>query len=429
MSSKPSKISIVYRKVYESEYQMPKYRNIKIHPKILEEKSLDEFTPEEKKTLTRKKYYWYVYFDFINPVTNEFERQKPEKQGINRERNFDERYKLVHLLKKGVKQALQQGYDPYSELGTDPDKYTLEDSLEYGLKIKKPEVGKRTYDTYESHVNQFKEWARKNGYIHSDIEKIDKKIVMKFLNYISNKNENKTRNNYKSSLSAIFTVLEDADYIQKNFIKNIKKLQEKTERDPTFSKDQLKKVFSYWKGKDHGFVIYMYFVMYMFWRNKENCRIKVKDVNLEERIISIKKTKGTGRKVKLIPDIIYDQLKAYIKDADPEYFLFTPEGKPGPWINRDGKVTRLDNRRNFFSGKWRNNREAMELGPEYVVYGLRHTGATILYKSLVPVHGHDKTIQIMSKITGHTSKAILEYIHYIDAALPEDWSGLIQLPE
>lgn len=428
MSSKPSKISLVYKSVYESEYEMPKYRNIKIHPKILEEKSVDQFSASEKKELTRKGYYWYVYFDFKNP-SGEWVRQKPEKQGINRVSDFDERYKLVYLLKKGVKQALKQGYDPYSDTGNSNEQFTVGDCLDYALDIKKSQVGNRTYKTYESHINIFKQWARKNGYINSHIEGVTKKVVLKFLNHISKTNENRTRNNYKTSLSAIYTILENEDYIQKNFIKNIPKIKETPRRDPTFSMDQLKVVFEYWESENEGMLVYLYFVMFMFWRNKECCRIKVKNINLNEKTISIDKTKGTGRKIKRIPDLIFDKLKDYIQVADPEYFLFTPDGKPGPWINRDNRITKLDNRRNFFTKLWGRNRERMKLGEEYVIYGLRHTGATILYKSIVPVHGHDRTIQVMSKITGHTSKALLEYIHYIDADLPEDWSSFMRLPE
>lgn len=92
----------------------PKYRNVRIHPKILEEKK--SFSPEEKAHLTRKGFYWYVYYDFKNPVTGEFERQTPVKNRLNqRFPDFDQRLVEIKRTKNTLIQILKEGHDPYQE--------------------------------------------------------------------------------------------------------------------------------------------------------------------------------------------------------------------------------------------------------------------------------------------------------------------------
>lgn len=405
---------------YQLAYSMQPFRNVSIYPKILEKKT--KFSAEEKAHLTRKGFRWYVYYDYINPATGEFTRQKTISGKVNRLfPDFDDRLEAIKNLQSTVKELLKEGYSPYRD--REPDDHTITDSLTFGLAIKKEKVSSpRTYEGYEKSVNALIEHLKKTGRANRSIKDLNQPMIVQFLDGLSV--SNRTRNNYRSDLSAVLSVLVAHGYLENNPAMKIEREPNRPKRDPTFSVHQVRDVFQYWE-KDRAMLMYLYFVMYMFWRPRENCRIRIKDINLEEKIITIPETKTSGMKVKRIPDLILDELREYIKDAQPEDLLFTPTG-PGLWHSRLGGSTKLDNRRDYFTKKWNDHREAMGLDPEYTIYGLRHTGATILYKRLIQKHTKDQALQTLSQITGHTSKAILEYIHYIDASLPEDYSELFK---
>lgn len=393
-----------------------KYRGVAIHPKILEEKK--NFSEEEKKHLTRKGLRWYVYFDFIDPKTDTFKRQTPITSGINRNfPDFDSRLFAVKELKNEVLDQLKSGYNPYED-DEQEDQFKLISSLEFALRNKENKVGRRTFTGYEKSVKAFIEWLKNDGKSNLDVKNCNKKVLVRFLDHISKTATNRTRNNYRSDLSAVFSILVDQEYITKNPVENVKREATAEKRDPNYSDKQVLEITDYLK-EDRVMIIFIYFVSYMFWRPKENCRLKVKDVNLEERKITTFIKQGKI-KTKLIPEILIEDLREYLKGADPEDYVFTPEGT-GKWDRA------LDGRRSYFTLKYKRLKKIMGVDPKFTIYSFRHYYITKVFKNILKeVKQEDKAISILSKITGHTSKAVWEYIHYTDASLPEDYSKYLK---
>ena len=395
---------------------MKKYKPVRIYPKILETKS--RFTKEEKEHLTRKGLRWYIYYSFRHPITNKFERQPILHGSLNRDYpNFDDRLAEIKFMQETLSNELKNGYNPFEQI--DKPQYTLISALEFGLEQKKNEIGVRALDSYKIAVKRLKEWLEKNGYELLPVQKVDKKIINLFLNHIAKTKTNRSRNNYLNSLSSVFTKLVELDYIPVNFLKDIKKLPAEPKRDPTYSEKQVNDILNYLRENDKVMLMFIYFVSYLFWRPKENCRIKVKDVNLEDRRITVPETKTKGLKTKLIPDIIYNDLAEYIKGSDPEDLLFTPNGT-GKWDRE------LDGRRSVFTTRYRELKKVMGIEGKYTIYSFRHSFITKLYKNLIKDHPKEIALQLCAQITGHTSKAMLDYIHYADMDLPEDYSHLLK---
>lgn len=398
-------------------YRVKKYRNVKIYPKVVDENPLYKFSKKEQKELTKRGKRWYLYYDFVHPGSNKYVRQTPITANINRDfPEFKDRYNRIHLLKEVLLERLNEGYSPYDE-PEEKKQYNIIDSLAFALNIKKDQVGKRTYESYKYAYTHFKEWLELNYYNSKPIEEIDRRIVNAFLNHIAKKTSNRNRNNYKNSLRALYSILIENDYLQYNVFDSIKNLKTEPKPDPTYSDKQVKVITKYLQENDKILLMFIYFVSYLFWRPKENCRLKVKDINLEERLIAIQ-TKTKGRKTKRIPDILIDDLREYLKGANPEDLVFTPNG-PGTWERQ------LDNRRHYFSDRYRKVKKELGL-MEYSIYSFRHYSITKAYKKLRKDLTEDQAMQELSKYTGHDSKAIKAYIHYIDADATEDYSHLLK---
>lgn len=414
MAPNIQKILSEYRIEYykENDLNMSKFRNISIYPKVIDKRKLQKFTEKEKEELTRKGFRWYVYYSFQEPGTNKYIRQRPIYLNVNRDfPDFDDRYREIHIMKQGITDALQQGFNPYDELAD--GEISLVTALKYALSVKQKEVGERTYSTYEVHVNKFIEWIQNNGYANTPIKKVSKRLVNRFLIHISENTSNRTRNNYKTSLGVIFETLIQNEYLERNIAHDIPQLKTTEKRDQTYSDAQVENIIEYLKD-DKVMLMFIYFVSYLFWRPKENCRLQVKDINLEQRLIT-EQTKTKGSKTKIIPDIIFKDLKEYLEGSNPEDLVFTPDG-PGKW-DRD-----LDGRRSYFTLKYRRLKKKMGIESGYTIYSFRHTFISRVYRNLRKEHNKDKTLDLLSNITGHESKALLDYIHVIDADLPDDYS-------
>ncbi|WP_028375976.1 tyrosine-type recombinase/integrase [Leeuwenhoekiella sp. MAR_2009_132] len=391
---------------------MSKFRNISIYPKVIDKKKLQKFTTEEKQKLTKKGFRWYVYYSFKEPGSEKYVRQRPIYLNVNRDfPEFDDRFREIHLMKDGISQALKQGFNPYDELLE--GEISLVDALQYSLSIKKKEVGGRTYSTYEVHVNKFIDWIKGNGYSNTPVKKVSKRLVSRFLIHISDTTSNRTRNNYKTSLGVIFENLVQNEYLDRNIAHDIPQLKTVEKRDQTYSDAQVENIIEN-LSDDKVMLMFIYFVSYLFWRPKENCRLQVKDINLEQRLIT-EQTKTKGSKTKIIPEIIFKDLKEYLEGSNPNDLVFTPDG-PGQW-DRD-----LDGRRSYFTLKYRRLKKKMGIESGYTIYSFRHTFISRVYRNLRKEHNKDKTLELLSNITGHESKALLDYIHVIDADLPEDYS-------
>ncbi len=93
---------------------------------------------------------------------------------------------------------------------------------------------------------------------------------------------------------------------------------------------------------------------------------------------------------------------------------------PGKWYRQ------LDSRRAVFTTRYRKLKKEMGIPAEYTVYSFRHSAITKLYKNLCKEHPKEMALTLTAEITGHTSKAIQAYIHYIDGKLPEDYSKYLK---
>ena len=356
---------------------------------------------------------WYVYYSFIDEASGVMKRQTPITFSVNRRfKTKKERLHHLKLIKKTVNDFLKKGWSPY-EINISSENYTAEACLDYALSIKEKEVKQTTYKDYFSRVKQFKAFLSKNNELRVAITEINKRHVSQFLNQFSGA---KNRNNCKIALSSIFNILSDESYIEFNFIKEIRNKKVIKKPVKVYTADEVNNIVKLLTVQDPTMLMFIYFVGHMFWRPLEVVRIKVSDIDFEKNVIRIE-TKTKAQKTKIIPSILLDKLKDFVKGK--EGYIFKP-------LNTDWNETTEINRRGFYSKEFLKFRKKNNIDPEFTLYHFRYTFITKIYLELRKTLSKSETVTKLSLITGHTSKAIYGYIQVNDIELPDDYSKLLK---
>lgn len=408
------------KSAYKSAYNVKPYSDVHIRPKPIESQS--SFSQKEKVELMEIK-RWYIYYDFLNPLTGLMTRQTPRSFGVNRIKSFDEKCEKILWVKEALYRLLESGWSPYEKSTEGLLLNSAFSSFDYALSYldESGTASRKTVSDYRSRINGFKKYLSGYGLSNAAIPQIDKKIVTAFLDSINNKSSSKNRNNTQAALSSIFSVLADRDLINRNFILDIKKAKSESVHNKPFGKELKSKIFERLEVHDPYLLSFIKVFSCQFIRPVEAVRLRVGDIDLNEMVIYLQ-TKTKHLKKKRIPDILIPEYIRLIGDhSNKKHSLFTPYNCSGEWNLSD------DYKRDYFTKRFNKNViDPFKLDPEYKMYGFRHTMATDVVNQLMQTHGREKSLDLMMDITGHTSRrGLMNYLKQIDAILPDDWSGYV----
>ncbi len=211
--------------------------------------------------------------------------------------------------------------------------------------------------------------------------------------------------------------MEDEGMIEKNFVKSIPMLKSKPQRNKTYSDKKAKELFLFMDKNCPNLSLFIKFVSYNFLRPIEVCRLKVGNIDLDNRVLNVMVKQGQF-KTKIIPDILFNELPDIRNKSG---FLFTRDGFIGDWdISENSK-------RGHFSRQFKKVKEHFGLGKDYGIYSFRHYFTTKLYRKIRENKTPHEAKSDLMLITGHESmKALEKYLRSINAEVPEDYSDLLK---
>ena len=407
-----------YNGEYKSEYKLKKYSTPRIYPKVVTSKPLSSFTEEEKKEILRKYKRWYIYYTYEHP-TKKTKTGQPQKVNqapiyfnINRDyMDFDQRLKRFKMVRNSVEKLLVDGHSPYGSEDNN-NEYTAINALDFALTIKKKETKETTYTGYETRVNLFKKFLKTKGYSLFSIKEINKSIISEYLRGIKNP---VNRNNSKAALSSMFTVLSSESLIDVNFIKEIR--NSKSEQKPVkiYTQSDISQISDLLAKNDPMLLMFVKLVSFMFWRPIEIIRLTSESVDFNNNTMTVQ-TKTKQAKTKIIPAILLDELKEFCKEKTG--YLFKPS-KIEIWELSE------EDKRKYFTRRFSRFRAKHKISSEFRLYSFRHTYITKIYLEFRKSYSKYESVQKLSLITGHESKAIYNYIQVNDIELPEDYSEFL----
>jgi integrase len=407
---------------------------------------------------------WYVYYSYRNPLTNKLVRQQNIYGQANQFKFKEDRFALLAVYRRRLIKLLKAGYNPYidntdfyystkdnesqkglttsnSKIGrenipTSPiannsptpiaeskvfeePKMTLQQAFDFSLKLKEKVVAERTLKDYTGRAKKLITWVKKKHPEVMTIDQLNKKVISLFLHDVLSTTSPRNYNNFRTDFSSLMQTLEDNDIIKSNPVKKIKALKTNPQRNKTYSLAKQTEIFDYLEVNDPVLLLFIKFISYNFLRPIEACRIRIKDINLEENTIQFV-AKNSPLKTKRIPEILLKDLPD-LSGLDGDLFLFTPDKIGGTWDTTE------DNKRDYFSKRYKKVvKDHFQLGKNYGLYSFRHTFITKLYRALVKDSSPHEAKSRLMLITGHSTMSALEkYLRDIDAAIADDYSHLL----
>lgn len=386
-----------------------------------------EHTLKEKKKYSEPKIYdangdlakrWYVYFSFRKRADGPLERFP---NNIYAPQHLEKRERLLWLktMQRNLSLLLKDGFNPFNpenkfNFEDESESKSIKEAFEFALNIKKSTLAETSYKGLEGRILRFEKWLNENGFKNRLITSVNKKVITTYLNEVLIATSAKNRNNTRTDISSIFTVLADNEIISDNFIHKIPVLKSNPEKNKSYTSTEETKIFDYLDQNNKLLSLYVKFISYNFLRPVEVNRIRIGDIDLNDKILKIK-TK-TGFKLKRIPQVLIDEMpniSHYPKDA----YLFGRKDFGQYWEATE------TSRRNDYSDYFLEVKKKFKLGKDYGLYSFRHTFITKLYNTFIKEITPEEAESNIMAITGHTSKtALRKYLREINAYIPEDYS-------
>ncbi|HET8839131.1 MAG TPA: site-specific integrase [Flavobacteriaceae bacterium] len=404
--------SILHRII--SEYSIEYFfKNPRIYPKSVGTRAVSDFSKEEKDLLEKKR--WYVYYSYFNPKTQKFEKQPPIYARINKDfPDFNLRYKAVHRLRRATKGLLEDGYNPFTDrIVPEDEPISIKDAIAEVKERKKKILKETSYATFLSHINAFSDFLAEKNLWQKPITKLDRKTIKSFLNKLDV--SNRTINNYKTDISSLFTEMVRLDYIEHNFVDKIPNLKTDSTAHAVYTQKEQDLIFDHLEKYDPDLLFFIKFFTFTITRPIDACRIKIKDLDFENKCVFTTNKKIQNQK-RVLPQILIDDFPD-LSGFDKNSFLF-----PGASDSAMNRAKQISKRFSTVRDK---------LGFEkrkYTMYGFRHTIISRIFnKKLKETGNFEKTVSETMAITQHsTRKSFFSYAKSINLLAPEDYSEYLK---
>lgn len=301
-------------------------------------------------------------------------------------------------------EGLQNGWNPlvlkypiFEKEKTRILELTFSTALDFCLRIKSPELSKWSIYDYKGCVKFMKKAAHACECDQTPIRLIKRKDIRAIVATAKEQRDwtAKARNKYLSILGALLSVLEDEEVVEFSPVRKIKKEKEgETIGYKRLTDDQTQAIYEKLSVEHLDYFEYLMFIYQPLIRRKENLLIRIKDLDLQRREITIREEvakTNRERKVPITDDIMDILIRREVWSLPKEWFLFSSNKfKPGPEEYHPNTPT-----------NWWRNLVIKGMGIDCKMYSLKHKGADDKIKAKMP-------LDVIKTIAGHKSKQMTE---------------------
>ena len=233
---------------------------------------------------------------------------------------------------------LRSGWNPWADACTERQYARFADVTALYLKYidkltSNGTLKKKTSYDYQSRMNMLQEYNMSRAVPIVYIYQFDQAYMSDFLDYILLDRDAtaRTRNNYRTWLSAFCTWLQEKKYIEHNCVEKIKCLAEGEKIRSAFTSQDLARLKEYLGETNKHFLLACMMEYYTFIRPDELSNIRLKDIFLKEQKVFVSSTISKNRRdgmVGLNDSLIRLMVELDTFSSPSEYYLFGRDFRP-----------------------------------------------------------------------------------------------------
>ncbi|MEL5895065.1 site-specific integrase [Bacteroides sp. GD17] len=314
---------------------------------------------------------WYVDFQCYDPIDGRMRRKKFMLDSITK---ISERKKRAAEIIANTTNRLRQGWNPWIEATTERLYAQFPEVTSHYIRyIEKLTASntlkKKTSYDYQSRMNMLLEYNLSRSTPIVYMYQFDQAYISDFLDYILLDRDStaRTRNNYRTWLSAFCTWLQEKKYLETNPVEKIKTLVEGEKFRSAFSQADLSRMKEYLEETNKHFLLACQMEYYTFIRPDELSNIRLRDIHLKEQKVFVSSTISKNRRdgmVGLNDTLIKLMIELGTFDNSSDCYLFGKDFKPSQ-AKADARIFR-----EYFNKV----RALLKLPQNYQFYSLKDSG-------------------------------------------------------
>lgn len=314
---------------------------------------------------------WYVDFTCYDPLTQTMRRKKYHLDSIKR--ISDRRRRAAELIAI-LALRLREGWTPWantmSTRQTESVQYIVDHYTTYINMLHERKIMKdKTFVDYSSRLKMLRSY---NEHRHEPIVyayQFDRGFFSDFLDHIMLDRDAsaRTRNNYRTWLSAFCSWLIEKKYMDKNPIEDIKVLREEPKKRSALSVQDLHRLRAHLEERNPNYLLACMMEYYTFIRPDELTGIKIQDIYLQEQKIFVSSQISKNRRdgmVGLNKGLILKMVELGVFKSPGNYYLFGRDFRPSQ--------KKADSR--IFREEFLKVRKALKWPDSYQFYSLKDSG-------------------------------------------------------
>lgn len=318
---------------------------------------------------------------------------------INKFKTIGERYKEAERFKLQLESGLKQA--------AKPDRSVLYEHINPFLDKHIAPLRATTRKGYKTVFLIFEAWILKNGYKSLHPKKITKQIADDYCRYLEVDRgvENATYNKHINVIDMLFDYLVKEEIITKSPFQFVKMKPKNHISVSAFKDKDVKLLKELLKEKNTTVYISCMVDMYAFIRPNEIRNLRLKDIDLENNLITVDKSFSKNKKTQKVSIVgaLHEILADYIGACkEQDFFLLSKAGRPGPTQISSKYVVQHHNRIL--------QKEGYDIA-KFKPYSWKHTGNALAYKN-------GASIRFLKLQNRHHSEVMTEI--YIKSIVPED---------
>lgn len=251
-----------------------------------------------KQDLKKKWYVWFRFFDADTGKVKQFRFIK----GINQYDTLAERVLEANALKETLKEELQNGWSPidgYPERFFDNPIviYSLQEAIDYVLKIKEQTLRKKSMYAYKYITALFLDWLTANNMNYLQVKAFTNQKAQQYMDWMlmKKKYSGRTFNDHLIVLRTFFNCFMDRDWCTKNPFRSVKRKSQVVGRNQAYTESEKSLLDKTLYDRDRRMYFFTQIMFHCFIRRTELTMLKVKHIDLLNRTITIP---GEGAKNK-----------------------------------------------------------------------------------------------------------------------------------